>query len=69
MILADVSSGRSFLAISAPTNDALPESPTACTVSTVAEPPVAGAGSKPVVRTVMTLSASRLCTVAIALPA
>ena len=32
-------------------------------------PPVAAAGSKPVVRTVMTLMASLLCTVAIALPA
>ena len=32
-------------------------------------PPVAGAGSKPVVRTVITLMASRLCTVAMALPA
>ena len=39
------------------------------TFSTGAEPPVAGAGSKPVVRTVITFTGSRLCTVAIALPA
>ena len=69
MILAEVSSGRSFFAISEPMNSDLPESATAVTASTVAEPPVAAAGSKPVVRTVITFTASTLCTVAMALPA
>ncbi len=69
MILAAVSSGRSFLAISWPTKLLLPLSPTAFTVSTAALPPVAAAGSKPVVRTVITLVASALCTIAMALPA
>ena len=69
MILAAVSSGRSFLAISLPRKLDLPLSAAAATVSTAAEPPVAAAASKPVVRTVMTLVASRLCTMAMALPA
>jgi hypothetical protein len=69
MIFAAVSSGRSFFAISLPTNDDLPESPTAGMESTGAEPPLEAAGSNPVVRTVITFLASRLCTVAIALPA
>ena len=69
MTLAAVSSGRSLLAISLPTNVLLPLSATASAVSTAAEPPVAAAGSKPVVRTVITLVASVLCTVAMALPA
>ena len=38
-------------------------------VSMAAAPPALAAGSKPVVRTVMTLTASRLCTMAMALPA
>ena len=69
MIFAAVNSGRSFFAISLPTKLDLPESAVALSVSIGAEPPVAAAGSKPVVRTVITLTASRLCTVAIALPA
>jgi hypothetical protein len=69
MILAAVSSGRSILAISLPLNVLLPLSATPAAVSTAAEPPVAAAGSKPIVRTVMTLVESVLCTVAIALPA
>jgi len=69
MILAAVSSGRSFLAISEPTKVDLPASAAAAGVSMDALPPVAAAGSKPVVRTVMTLVASALCTVAMALPA
>ncbi|MCY1555933.1 hypothetical protein D9M68_926380 [compost metagenome] len=69
MILAAVRSGRSFLAISLPTNVLLPASAAAAAVSTAAEPPVAAAASKPVVRTVMTFTLSLLCTVAIALPA
>jgi hypothetical protein len=56
MILAAVSSGRSLLAISRPTKLLLPLSATALAVSTAALPPVAAAGSKPVVRTVITLS-------------
>jgi hypothetical protein len=68
MILAAVSSGRSLLAISLPTYADSPLSATAATVSIAAEPP-SPAASKPVVRTVMTLMVSRLCTVAIALPA
>ncbi|OQB98740.1 MAG: hypothetical protein BWX79_03265 [Alphaproteobacteria bacterium ADurb.Bin100] len=68
-ILAAVRSGRSFLAISLPRNVLLPLSAAPATVSTAALPPVAAAGSKPVVRTVMTLVASALCTMAIALPA
>jgi hypothetical protein len=69
MILAAVSSGRSFLAISLPPNALLPESATAAIVSTAALPPVAAAGSNPVVRTVATLTACEHCTVAMALPA
>ena len=69
MILAAVSSGRSLLAISLPTKLDRPVSAAASTVSTAALPPLAAAASKPVVRTVMTLIASLLCTVAIALPA
>jgi hypothetical protein len=69
MILAAVSSGRSDLATSRPTKADLPASATAATVSTAAEPPVAAAASKPVARTVMTLTLSVDCTVAMALPA
>jgi hypothetical protein len=69
MILAAVSSGRSLLAISLPMKLLLPLSAVAAAVSTAAEPPVAAAASKPVVRTVMTLTLSLLCTVAMALPA
>ena len=69
MILAAVSSGRSFLAISLPMKLLKPLSATAVNVSIEALPPLAAAGSKPVVRTVMTFLASRLCTVAMALPA
>jgi hypothetical protein len=47
----------------------LPLSATPSTVSMAALPPVAAAASKPVVRTVTTLIASELCTMAIALPA
>jgi hypothetical protein len=60
MILAAVSSGRSLLAISLPTKLALAAvGHRGATVSTAALPPVAAAASKPVVRTVMTLTASR----------
>jgi len=69
MILAAVSSGRSLLAISLPTKLLLPLSATAAMASTLADPPVAGAASNPVVRTVMTWVASVPCTVAMALPA
>ena len=69
MILAAVSSGRSLLAISLPTKLLLPSPLAAVTLSTEALPPSAAAGSKPVVRTVMTLVASVACTVAMALPA
>ena len=69
MILAAVSSGRSLLAISEPRNEDLPLSATPASVSIAAAPPVLAAASKPVVRTVMTLIASRLCTMAMALPA
>jgi hypothetical protein len=57
MIFAAVSSGRSFFAISLPTKVDLPESATLVSLSMAAEPPVAAAGSKPVVRTVITLIA------------
>ncbi len=69
MTLAAESSGRSFLASSLPTKVLRPLSATAGTVSMAALPPLAGAGSKPVPRTVSTFTASRLCTVATALPA
>ncbi len=68
MILAAVSSGRSFLAISLPRKLLLPLSAAALSTSMAALPPCPAA-SKPVVRTVMTLMASWLCTVAMALPA
>ena len=69
MIFAAVSSGRSLFVTSRPTKLLWPLSATAATVSIAALPPVAAAGSKPVVRTVMTLILSLLCTMAIALPA
>ncbi len=69
MILAAVSSGRSFLVTSRPTKLLLPLSPAAASCSTWALPPVVAAASKPVPRTVMTLILSPLCTVAMALPA
>ena len=68
MIFAAMSSRRSLLVISAPTKALWPPSPTAARVSRLALPPGPTA-SKPVVRTVMTFTGSRLCTVAIALPA
>ncbi|MNW70580.1 hypothetical protein D3C74_499480 [compost metagenome] len=57
------------MAISLPKKELLPSPKAAVAVSTAALPPVVAAGSKPVVRTVMTCFASVLCTVAIALPA
>jgi hypothetical protein len=47
----------------------LPESATAVDVFNRSRAALAGTASKPVVRTVMTLTASDDCTVAIALPA
>ena len=69
MILADVSSGRSCLAISADTKLEMPASPLPETASIFAEPPEASAFAKAVPRTVMIFLASDDCTVAIALPA
>jgi len=69
MIFALVSSGRSSLAISAPTNDERPASPAPDTASTLADPPSGAALAKAVPRTVMTFFASLDWTVAIALPA
>jgi hypothetical protein len=69
MILAAVSSGRSSLAISAPTKADVPASSTAAVSARRALPPLAGAASKAVVRTVRTLMRSLLRTVAMALPA
>ena len=66
---ADTSSGRSDLLISRPSRLDSPPSGPAATLSTVAEPPLAGTASNPVVRTVTTLIASFDCTVANALPA
>lgn len=68
-ILAAVSSGRSLFVTSRPMKLDLPLSATPSKVSTAALPPVAAAASKPVLRTVITLIASLLCTIAIALPA
>ena len=67
--LAAVSSGRSFLASSLPRKLDFPLAGAAAACSIAAEPPVAAAASNPVVRTVITLTASRLCTTAMALPA
>ena len=67
--MALVSSGRSFLLSSWPTKLESPASPLDAIASMGALPPVAGAGSKPVMRTVMTLILSADCTVASALPA
>ncbi len=69
MILAAVSSGRSLLVTFAADELALAGIGGAPAFSTVAEPPVAAAASKPVVRTVITFTLSALCTVAMALPA
>ena len=69
MILADVSSGRSCLAISAEMNVDVPASPLPETASILAEPPVSSALAKAVPRTVMTFLASDDWTIAIALPA
>ena len=69
MILAAVSSGRSLLVISRPTKLLLPESAAASTVLDRGAAARGAAGSKPVVRTVITLTLSALCTVAMALPA
>lgn len=62
-------SGGPLLATSRPTKLDRPESATAAMSSTAAEPPCAATASKPVVRTVMTLTGSADCTVAMALPA
>ena len=67
--MAAVSSGRSDLASSSPTKAELRESNTLLTTSTLAEPPCALAASKPVPRTLMTLTGAEDCTVAMALPA
>ena len=66
---AAVSSGRSDLESSAPRKLDSPDSPAPATASVAAPPPSAAAGPNPVMRTVMTLMASVLCTVAMALPA
>ena len=68
MILAEVSSGRSFFAISSPLNVESCGSAAAATFSIGAEPPSAAAG-KAEIRTVMTFLASVACTVWMALPA
>ncbi|CAB3775204.1 hypothetical protein LMG29542_08586 [Paraburkholderia humisilvae] len=69
MIVALVSSGRSSFVTSRLTNCAMPRSAAASSFSTAALPPCAATGSKPVVRTVITLTGSCDCTIAIALPA
>jgi hypothetical protein len=69
MTLALVSSGRSLLAISAPTKLERPASPAPLTASTLALPPLASALAKAVARTVTTSLASLDSTVAMALPA
>ena len=66
---AAVSSGRSDLAISSPMKVETPASCAASTLSTLALPPSASAGSKPVPRTEITFLASFDFTVAMALPA
>ena len=67
---AVVSSGRSLLLSSSPAKTTLSvASPPASTVSIAAEPPSAAAGSKVVLRTVITLVSSFDWTVARALPA
>src|SRR3954462_3046654 len=68
MILAEVSSGRSDLDSSSPTNDEMPGSAAAVAFSTDAEPPSPVAWNVEV-RTVMTFLASFDFTVWIALPA
>ncbi|MNE93338.1 hypothetical protein D3C80_1911780 [compost metagenome] len=69
MTFAAVSSGRSDLAISSPTKREIPASLTLAMVSMLAEPPSPATASKPVPRTVSTLTAALDCTVAMALPA
>ena len=69
MMRAAVSSGRSDFVSSWLTNFDVPVPAPPARVSTVAEPPSAAAASKPVVRTVMTLTGSADYTVAMALPA
>ncbi|MOA33692.1 hypothetical protein D3C78_1550070 [compost metagenome] len=69
MIFAAVSSGRSDLAISSPTKREVPASVTLATASMLAEPPSAATASKPVPRTLITLTDAEDCTVAMALPA
>ena len=69
MTFALVSSGRSFLAISAPAKVDRPLSPVEATASISPEPPSVAAFSNAVPRTVMTFFASDDWTVAIALPA
>ena len=69
MIFATVSSGRSLSTISLPMKALLPQSATAAIDSTTALPPLATDEPTPVVRTVIRLIVSRLCTVVIALRA
>ena len=69
MTFAAVSSGRSDFENSRLTKAERPASAGGETGSTGAEPPLAGAASKAVVRTVMTLTGSADFTVASALPA
>ncbi|MNE30058.1 hypothetical protein D3C80_1235580 [compost metagenome] len=69
MIFAAVSSGRSDLASSSPTKADRPKSSAPASVSMAALPPSAATASKPVPRTVITLTAALDCTVAMALPA
>ncbi|MOA03470.1 hypothetical protein D3C78_1229790 [compost metagenome] len=69
MTLAEVSSGRSDLATSSPTKREMPASVTLAMASMLAEPPLAATASKPVPRTLITLTAALDCTVAMALPA
>jgi hypothetical protein len=68
-ILAPVSSGRSDSVSCAPRYLERPDSAVAAMVSTGAEPPSAGAGSKDVMRTVISLMGSLDLTVIMALPA
>ncbi|MNR05204.1 hypothetical protein D3C85_1212180 [compost metagenome] len=67
--LAAFSSGRSDLAISSPTKAEMPASAPAAIASMTALPPSPATASKPVLRTVITLTDALDCTVAMALPA
>jgi hypothetical protein len=57
-MFADVSSGRSSFVTSRLTNCVMPASAAASIFSTEALPPSTATGSKPVARTVMTLTGS-----------